>query len=228
MADEIPGAREQLARDGAWLRAQIRELAAEITPEQVPDLPERDPVVADWQEQLQYKDKVTVTVDRSAELNTPELIDRAAAWLTAAGWTVERGTIERKGRTPLLHATGIRDGFEISVRIQQGFGGVLYTGDTATRPLYELEEFVPPVPVKIAETVSDGHLLCYECVGLGWCPLCRSRGWILGASGSREQCRECHGARVCPVCDGRGELAVSALAGWERDQYPELRNQSSR
>lgn len=226
MAEEIPGAREQLERDGAWLRAQVRDLAAQLTPDQVPELPKRDPIVAEWQEQLQYKDRVTVTVDRPAELNTPALVDRAAALLTAAGWTVEQGTRERAGTTPQHYLTASKDGFQLGVRIQEGYGGVLYTGDTASRPLYEREEFVPPAPVRTAETVDAGCVLCYECGGFGWCPLCESRGWILGRDG-REQCRECHGARVCPVCDGRGELTISSLAPWERDQYPELREQSS-
>lgn len=224
---ELPGARAQLDRDGAWLRAQIRDLAAQLTPEQEPELPARDPVVTDWQEQLRYRHQVTARIERPAELNTPAVIDRAAALLQAAGWQVDKGVTPQEGYTPLVHVTGTREGFRIEVRIQEGYRGVLYTGETAERPLYTVEEFVPPEPLKTSETVSLGHVLCYECNGLGACPLCLGRGWILGDEG-RERCRECHGDRVCPVCAGVGELPIASLAKWERDQYPELRNQPSK
>ena len=221
MSDEIPGAQEQLERDGTSLRAQILELARELTPEQLPDIVLPTPSTVDWHEPLQYQYRVSDRIQRAVELNTPEFIDRAAAVLTDRGWAIERGSTEVPGSTPMIHVAGSRNGFRIMVRVQEGYPGVLYVGETAPRPLYTPETFVPPPPEKTAETVDPGYVLCYECQGRGWCPLCQGRGWVTGDDG-RETCPECHGLLGCPICDGRGQLVITELDTWERRLYPEL------
>jgi hypothetical protein len=221
---EIPGAREQLDRAGEWLRAQLHDLAAQLTPGQVPELPARDPVIADWHEPLRYQHQVTARVEREAAQNDRTAAARAAQLLAAAGWEVTQ-TVTEEGGVPRFDVVGTRDGFRLGVRFEEGFRGVVYTGETPMLPLYPAQEFAAPPPEKTAETVSPDHVLCYECRGLGWCPVCEGRGWTIGPDG-REKCPECSGSRVCPVCGGRGESAIDALADWERDQYPELGKQA--
>ena len=218
---EIPGARAELDRAGDWLRTQIRELAARLTPERLPELPSRDPIIVDWHEPLGYQHRITARAERAAEPDNTAAAAYAAELLAEAGWEVTQET-EQASSAPLLHVIGTRDGFGLRVRFQEGFAEVLYTGETPKMPLYTPEEFVPPPPAQTAETVDPEHVLCYECRGLGWCPVCDGRGWTSGETG-RAKCPECFGSRVCPICRGAGELTIAALADWERDQYPELR-----
>ncbi len=220
MSDEIPGAREQLERDGASLREQILELARELTPARPPKIALRDPSIADWHEPLRYRYRVSDLVENTVELNTPELLDRAATLMSDRGWVIERGATEAPGSAPMIHVAGTRNGFRIMIRIQQGDPGVLYAGETAPRPLYVPETFVPPPPEKTAETTDPGYVLCYECQGRGWCPLCLGRGWITEDKG-RTTCPECHGLLECPICKGRGQLVFDELDTWERKLYPQ-------
>ncbi|WP_157597337.1 hypothetical protein [Streptacidiphilus rugosus] len=76
-----------------------------------------------------------------------------------------------------------------------------------------------PEPVRTPETLTPGYVLCYECDGLGWCPLCGGRG---SGSGTWGRCRECHARRVCPICQGGGQLATSELSSYQRGHYPDL------
>ncbi|GLW56847.1 hypothetical protein [Kitasatospora phosalacinea] len=80
-----------------------------------------------------------------------------------------------------------------------------------------------PEPVRTAETVTPGYVLCYECDGLGACDSCDGRGWLPGEPPGRRRCRVCFARRVCPVCRGGGELAVSDLSTYQLGYYPGLR-----
>ncbi|MEV6095102.1 hypothetical protein [Nocardia sp. NPDC051981] len=78
-----------------------------------------------------------------------------------------------------------------------------------------------PEPVRTAETVTPGYVLCYECDGEGRCPRCHGVGW-LDDTGKRRRCPLCHARRVCPICRGEGELAISDLSTYQLGYYPEL------
>lgn len=79
----------------------------------------------------------------------------------------------------------------------------------------------PAEPVRTAETVTPGYVLCYECDGEGRCPRCHGAGW-LDTAGKKRKCPLCHAQRVCPICRGEGELAISDLSTYQLGYYPEL------
>ncbi|MEV7188751.1 hypothetical protein [Kitasatospora sp. NPDC093102] len=51
-----------------------------------------------------------------------------------------------------------------------------FSGRTPAMALREPEEFRWPEQIRTVETVTSGHVLCYECDGLGRCPECGGRG----------------------------------------------------
>ncbi|MGW4249555.1 hypothetical protein, partial [Nocardia sp. NPDC004722] len=52
----------------------------------------------------------------------------------------------------------------------------------------------PADPVRTAETVTPGYVLCYECDGEGRCPRCHGEGWLDNA-GKKRKCPLCHAQR---------------------------------
>lgn len=222
---EIAGARERLDGAAAWLRDQIRSLAGHITPEQIPEVfVPSDPMIVDWREPLKYQYLMSARVDRPVEQYDPSVIARAAALLGAAGWEVSEEVSAPSKDQPVTTLIATWDDHRLRVRVQEGYGGVVYSGDTPAVSLYTPEPFTRPDPVRTPETVPRGYLLCYECDGLGWCPVCAGRGWTEDADG-RERCVECFGSRFCPICEGEGELEQDRLQDWQLNQYPELRDQ---
>jgi hypothetical protein len=223
---EIEGAREELDRAAGSLRAELRQLAAQLTPVQVLDLyMPPDPFIVDWHEPLQYQYRASACIERPAEQYDATLVTRAASLLTSAGWQVTDEVADAGSDTELITVTADRDGFRVRVRIQRGCGTVVYSGQTPAMALYTPERFVRPDPVRTPETVRRGYVLCNECDGLGWCPVCEGRGWCPSEEHGRERCPECFEDRFCPVCRGAGELEIARLPDWQRDQYPELREQ---
>jgi hypothetical protein len=223
---EIAGAREQLDEAATWLGAQIRTLAGHLTPGHDPDVyMPSDPMIVDWHEPLKYQYRMSGRVDRPAEQYDPTVVTRAVELLGGAGWDVGVEVAESATGGQLTTVVASRDGYRLTVRIEEGYGTVVYSGETPTMALFTSEPFVRPDPVLTPETVRRGYLLCYECDGFGWCPVCEGRGWTLDADG-RERCVECLGSKYCPVCRGAGELEAARLQDWQRDQYPELREQS--
>lgn len=76
--------------------------------------------------------------------------------------------------------------------------------------------------MRTPETLTPGYVLCYECDGLGRCPGCGGRGWVLREPHRRKRCAECGTRQVCPICQGHGELSASSLSPYQRGYYPEL------
>ncbi|MGW3952435.1 hypothetical protein ACWEKM_16255 [Streptomyces sp. NPDC004752] len=224
---EIEGAREELDRAAESLCAELRRLAARLTPGRVPEpyMPS-DPFIVDRHEPLLYQYHATIRVERPAEDYDVTAATRAATLLTSAGWQVTDEVTDAGSDTELTTVTACRDGFQVRVRIQRGCGGVVYGGQTPAMPLYTPKPFVRPDPVRTPETVRRGYVLCNECDGLGWCPVCEGCGWCPSEEHGRERCPECFEEKFCPVCQGHGELEISRLPDWQRDQYPELREQS--
>jgi DnaJ-class molecular chaperone len=58
---------------------------------------------------------------------------------------------------------------------------------------------------KWARTIADdGHALCPDCRGRGWCKWCRGTGRLL--ADTTKHCDACAGKGECLVCDGNGQL----------------------
>ncbi|MTE11545.1 DnaJ-like cysteine-rich domain-containing protein [Nocardia aurantiaca] len=216
---DISGAREELDRLGAALRAQLVELIVDLTPGTDLGLLFLDePTVADWTEPPRYHYSGLIRGERPAAVSAADIARRAAALLGAAGWEVGEAQ-DFSGPRPAVVVTGQRDGNSIEVRVGEHTSAVMFSGRTPALALREPKEFRLPDPVRTPETVTPGFVLCYECDGLGACPECGGRGRLPGG----HLCPECNGTRVCPICRGAGQLAISLLSSYQRTHYPELR-----
>ncbi|MEU6075517.1 hypothetical protein [Micromonospora sp. NPDC047074] len=80
--------------------------------------------------------------------------------------------------------------------------------------------FAPPEPVVTAATLKPGHVLCLDCDGLGWCPECLARGYLLDDRGDRRRCFVCFGSKICQICDAFGQKSLADMPSWVRRQYP--------
>ncbi|WP_166028037.1 hypothetical protein [Streptomyces chilikensis] len=114
------------------------------------------------------------------------------------------------------------DGNRIEVRVDAHGSTVLFLGQTPVTALYEPHEFRWPEPVRRSATLTPGHLLCYECDGLGACDCCGGRGWLPSEPHGRSRRPQCAARRICPICGGAGELGLSQLSPYQRTRYPEL------
>ncbi|WP_330233015.1 hypothetical protein OHA40_11360 [Nocardia sp. NBC_00508] len=215
--------RARLDRAAERLRDYLLWLAARLTPGVTPQVSVPDhPVAVDWHEPVRYQYRVSARVHPPGAVYDPAVVRRAVAALTEAGWSVE---VERSAdESGAVQSTviGNHDEFVVRIRVQEGYGGVIFTGETPIVAVPEEDSFVPPQPVVTAATVGAGAVLCYECAGLGWCPACQSRGWTATGPSGRQRCRECFGAKVCPVCRGAGELVIAELTSGDRAHYPDL------
>ncbi|MFI9201209.1 hypothetical protein [Streptomyces sp. NPDC053048] len=218
----IPGAREELDRLGRALRTQLVELIDDLTPGGDLRLLFLDePKIVDWHEPLRYEYSSSFSGKRPAHIGAADIVSRAAALLGSAGWEVATSQEEAGGR-PRTVVTGRRDGCGIEVRAVDHMSTVWFSGQTPAMALYEPEEFQWPEPVRTAETITSGYVLCYECDGLGWCPGCGGRGWAHDEARGRKNCSACHRDRVCLICRGAAQLAISQLSPYQRGYYPEL------
>ncbi|MEU3556032.1 hypothetical protein [Streptomyces fragilis] len=229
MAD-IPGARAELDRLGRDLRAQLASLVQTLTPgADLDSLVLREPAVVDWHEPLGYRYSLSFRGHRPAGIAAAGIVPRAARLLARAGWDVpepeEYAELEwatdDTGDRYLLTARH-PDGNLIEVRVDAYGSAVLFIGRTPVTALYEAQAFRWPEPVRTAAALTPGHLLCYECDGLGACDCCGGRGWLPSEPHGRSRCPQCAARRVCPVCGGAGELALSQLSAYQRTYYPEL------
>lgn len=234
---ELPGARAESDRLADDLRERIAELAERLTPgADLGPLFPREPSVVDRHEPLGFRYSVMARGHRPGGLGAPALVARAADLLGRLDWDVtERdggaggAAAGTDGKATLTGGTGHRhiltarhpDGSVIEVRVDADGPTVLYLGETPVMALYEPEEFRWPEPVRTPGTVTPGHLLCYECDGLGACDCCGGRGWLPGEPHGRRRCPRCATRRVCPICRGAGELSVSLLSPYQRTMYPE-------
>ncbi|KXK60655.1 hypothetical protein AWW66_17730 [Micromonospora rosaria] len=226
MMVEIPGARAELDNAFRILDANMRALARALEPDQQPepDLPP-EPAVLDRREPLRHAYQLTLSLVAMKQPCADHAVHRGGLLLAEAGWSVETDPGPTGNR-----AVARRDGFVITVvschgehavcRVGEGYA---ITGETPHVLLHEPVEFVPPEPCVTAGTLPAGALLCYECDGLGWCPCCLGRGFLLDDDRRRRRCTCCFTQRVCLICEGAGLKWVHTLSGWAREQYPELR-----
>ncbi|MBW5485028.1 hypothetical protein [Streptomyces bambusae] len=216
MSQEIPGARRRLAEETERLRGYLKELAARLTPGQVPEFPlEYAPFVDHGTVPATFHQSLSGVV-RPQGVSAVEAVARAAELFAADGWRTAGPAPGDRNTVLESVVTGTLDGMEIRVSAARGTGVLAYRGRTKPVALYPERPHVRPEPVRTAETVSAGDL-CYECDGLGWCPCCEGRGWVMGGSagwgggGRRDpdrlgRCPLCGTRRVCPVCNGSGQL----------------------
>ncbi|WP_343239026.1 hypothetical protein [Streptomyces sp. SID9124] len=219
----MPASDAELRRLGRGLLAQVRTIAAQVTPEAVipesalPDAPE----VAEWTDPPRCRCALRAQTGLGAGISADETVRRAVEAFTTGGFEV----VEER-RAGLVAArvvvSGSRAGFRIDVRVWPATGDVVYAGVTPTVALSAPRASERPEPVRTTESVEPGHVLCYECEGLGWCPACGGLSWVLDGAGLRQRCRECQEQRVCPVCRGAGQLQTGRLRRAERAFYPEL------
>ncbi|MGW6915587.1 hypothetical protein ACWGB8_17470 [Kitasatospora sp. NPDC054939] len=220
---EVPATDMELRRLGRTLLAQVRTIAAQVTSEAVipesalPDAPE----VAEWTDPLRYRFVLRTQTGLDADVSADEAVRRTVGAFTTGGFDIVE---ERRADTvaPRVVVTGSRAGFRIDVRVWPATGDVVYAGVTPTVALRAPQAPERPDPVRTAETVEPGHVLCYECDGLGWCPACSGLSWVLNDAGLRRRCPECREQRVCPICRGAGQLQIDRLRRAERAFYPEL------
>ncbi|MFC3964555.1 hypothetical protein [Nocardia jiangsuensis] len=209
--DRTPEPRRELDRAAAELRAELLGLTARLFPGASPELSMlAEPAVLEYREPLRHHFTATLQVAEGGADDVP----RAAAVLADAGWLVTAAD----DRT----LTATRGGFRLRVRAYAGAAGLGISGETPGYVLSAQAAPARPEPVVTAATLRAGALLCYECAGLGHCPECLGRGWILDAERRRTRCVECRGARTCPVCAGAGQLVIRELSDPQRQQYPEL------
>ncbi|WP_438309889.1 hypothetical protein ACSHWO_02695 [Streptomyces sp. HUAS TT3] len=223
--EEIAGARERFEREVATVRGCLRALAEQLTPGQVPEFavppePLRDGGTVPATYHHAFIERVQADgAQPPQEAYGPGLAARAAALLSAGGW-------DTGGRRPGAEdreAKGVlRGGPWVRVSVPASRSSVLYEGRTSDIALYEPVPHVRPGPSATPETLWAGHELCYECDGLGWCPVCEGKGWVLGGNpgwGSRSiprdpdrlgRCPLCSTRRVCPICNGAGQVPVGA------------------
>ncbi|MEU8515285.1 hypothetical protein AB0C76_27470 [Kitasatospora sp. NPDC048722] len=219
---EIPGARAELNRLGRSLREQLVALITDLTPgADLGLLFLDDPLVADWHDPLRYHFSALFRGERPATVPAAEIASRAAVLLDAAGWDVTTSEAQQDGKRATM-VLARRDGNAIRVGTGDHTSAVMFSGRTPALALRAPKPFQWPEPVLTPEAVTPGHVLCYECDGLGWCPSCGGRGWRPSEPHGRARCSECFGKKVCPICRGGGDLAVSDLSDYQRGYYPEL------
>ncbi|MFF2778917.1 hypothetical protein ACFVU3_28980 [Streptomyces sp. NPDC058052] len=218
---EEPATGAELRRLGLMLLAQVRIIAAHVTPTVVISesaLPEA-PEVAEWTEPLRYRFALRVQIGLDADLSADEIVRRAVEAFSTGGFDIveERRTGTVAARVVV---TGSRAGFRIAMNVWPATGDVVYAGATPAVALRAPR--ARPAPVGTAETVEPGHVLCYECDGLGWCPACYGFSWVVNDTGLRQSCPECQNYRICPICRCAGQLQIARLRRAERAFYPEL------
>ncbi|WP_067695702.1 hypothetical protein [Nocardia jejuensis] len=215
---EIAGARAELDRLGRSLRAQTVELVTELTPGADLDLLFLDePTVSDRHEPVKYRYSTDFRGERPPGVEAADLVLRGAEMLSAAGWTVTASPAD-----VVPGSIGTKDGSTIEIRATTAHPSVLFSVRTREMSLTEPRVFEWPTPVRTAETVDPGYVLCYECDGLGRCPECGGRGWLPDEEQGRITCPECLGEKVCPICRDAGQLLISRLQTFQRGYYPDL------
>ncbi|MEV6135823.1 hypothetical protein AB0L63_07105 [Nocardia sp. NPDC051990] len=215
---EIEEVRQWLDRAAEFLRGQLHWFGGQIAPGAVPHVAiPAHPSRVDNTDPGRYRFEAVANLTWRDD---PTAVHRAAHVLRTTGWTVD---MHRDPDFPtVVTVVGIKDGYRMQARTEEGYGGIVLLGETPDVVLYEDDPLPTPPPAVTPETLSPGALLCYECDGLGHCPVCKGRGWTKGGSTGRIRCRECLGSKVCPVCGGAGEVAVTDLTEEARAHYPDL------
>ncbi|MFE3454285.1 hypothetical protein ACFXJ8_35710 [Nonomuraea sp. NPDC059194] len=200
---EIAGARRELKRAVTRLGEQIVWFAAHLVPGPAPrlrgfeDLWTADP----WTPDGRYC-ALSGRLPRLAEQPGPGFAERAVTLLESAGWTIAEADADSERYEAVV--TGRHEGLEVQFRITAR--EVDFYGRT---PVTRLYEWVSPDPVVTAERVRPGCILCPECDGLGWCPVCEGRiifpysGYY---TGYRSGCPDCLGDNACLRCRGTGQV----------------------
>ncbi|MFE7597831.1 hypothetical protein [Streptomyces sp. NPDC057494] len=220
--DQTSNAREELDRLGRSLRRQLVELISDLTLRvHLRRLSLDEPKAADPHEPLRHHYATGYQGNRPANVTAAETAARAISRLRAAGWEV---TASQEDDDGILWTVLVahRDGNSIRILTSDATPAVVFRGQTPALALHPPQPVQPPEPVRTPETLTPGYVLCYECDGLGRCPGCGGRGWVLREPHRRHRCAECGTRQVCPICQGHGELSVSSLSPYQRGYYPEL------
>ncbi|MFF7586058.1 hypothetical protein ACFZCK_01045 [Kitasatospora purpeofusca] len=220
-------AREELDRLARSLRRQMVVLITDLTVRvHLRRLAFGEPKVADGSDPSRYHCSATYQGNRPASATAAGTASRAVSLLRAAGWEVTVSQEDDDGRlwtVVLAH----RDGSTVRVLTSDDTPAVAFRGQTPALVLRPPQPAGQPVqePERTPETLTPGYVLCYECDGVGRCPGCGGRGWVLrtpGLAESRSRCSECATRKFCPICRGAGQLAISNLSTYQRGYYPEL------
>ncbi|MEW2375359.1 hypothetical protein AB0883_04525 [Micromonospora sp. NPDC047812] len=232
---EVPGARETLERHGRVLREELLGVAAHFAPRQgLPVVMSREPDDHFRYEPLWYARRATLRL--TADFDPAVVVQRIAHRLAEQGWH----TTCNASSTAVATAAATRDGFFLWVEAYPGLSRVDLGGSTPPVLLYgdppgtgvvpppppppppsPPRPFVPPEPVVTEATRKPGHVLCFDCDGLGWCPECLTRGYLLDDLGERQRCVVCFGSRICQICGGFGQKSLAEMPSWERRRYPD-------
>ncbi|MCE4946466.1 hypothetical protein LVX13_25560 [Streptomyces albulus] len=220
--EETSRARDELDRLGRSLRRQLVALITDLTVRvHLRRLSLDEPKVADRREPPRYHYATVYQGNRPAAATAAETASRATFLLRSAGWDVTESEEDDDGvlwRVVDAH----QDGNAIRILTSDNTPAVSFRGQTPALALCPPKPVQQPEPVRTAEAITPGYVLCYECDGLGWCPGCGGRGWVLGQPHRRSRCRECGTTKVCPICRGAGQLNASSLSPYQRGYYPGL------
>ncbi|MFE4800007.1 hypothetical protein ACFRFL_34530 [Streptomyces sp. NPDC056708] len=220
--DETSKARDELDRLGRSLRGQLVALITDLTIRvHLRRLSLDEPKVADRREPLRYHYSTVYQGNRPATATAAETASRAAFLLRAAGWDVTASQEDDDGMLWIV-VVAHRVGNGIRILTSDDTPAVVFRGQTPALALCPPQPVQQPEPVRTPETITPGYVLCYECDGLGWCPGCGGRGWVLGQPHRRSRCKECGTTKVCPICRGEGQLNASSLSPYQRGYCPGL------
>ncbi|MFE2140303.1 hypothetical protein ACFXA3_00805 [Streptomyces sp. NPDC059456] len=224
--EQASNAREELDRLAQSLRKQLVALITDLTVRvHLRRLTLDEPKVADRQEPPRYHYSTVYQGNRPATATAAETASRAVFLLRAAGWDV---TTSQEDDDGILWTVIVahRDGNGIRILTSDDTPAVAFRAQTpalALCPPQPVRQPEPgPAPERTPETITPGYVLCYECDGLGLCPGCGGRGWVLGELDRRRRCSECGTRKVCPICRGDGQLSASGLSDYQRGYYPGL------
>ncbi|MGW8776466.1 hypothetical protein ACWGNM_00095 [Streptomyces sp. NPDC055796] len=218
--DETASARAELDRLGRSLREQLVALITDLTVRvHRRRLSLDEPKVADPREPLRHHYATSYQGNRPATVTAAETASRAASSLRAAGWDV---TASQEDDDGILWTVLVahRDGN--SILTSDDTPAVAFRGQTAALALRPPQPARQSGPLPTPQTVPPGYVVCHECDGLGRCPGCGGRGWVLGQSDRRRRCGKCGTRKACPICRGEGQLSASDLSEYRRGHYPGL------
>ncbi|MFD5463841.1 hypothetical protein ACFWIQ_13615 [Kitasatospora sp. NPDC127059] len=228
--DETSEARAELDRLRHSLREQLVTLLTHLTIRvHLRRLSLDEPEVAGRHEPPLHRYATWYQGNRPKTSTAAETASRATHLLRAAGWDVTASQEDDDGRLWTV-LVAHRDGNEILILTSDDTPAVVFRARTPALDLSAPPPVRQPEPeqepeqelVRTPETLTPGYVLCYECDGLGWCPGCGGRGWVLDRTGRKGRCRECRTTKVCAICRGGGELSVFGLSPYQRGYYPEL------
>ncbi|MFI6055279.1 hypothetical protein ACIBCO_34975 [Streptomyces violascens] len=178
--DQTSKARNELDRLRQSLRRQLVTLITDLTIRvHLRRLSLDEPKIANRLQPLHHHYATEYQGKRPASSTAAETASRATSALRSAGWIV---TASQENDDGILWTvvTAHRDGNDIRVLTSDDTPTVVFHGRTPTLALCPPQPAHQPEPVRAPQTTAPGHVICYECDGLGRCPGCQGRGWVPG------------------------------------------------